>query len=537
VLRWLPLGELALCALMAAVQLILFTAQAFGARSRSEDRAVTTTMMIVFGGAVTGPNILWGIDDTARMATEHWLTAYVILPMVQGCCLMMYVWLCWACTCQAWGDNPEEWLTKVFGHAGDWGHRILLAGGITSALNTAVFVVAMGVMRSSSVSVAAPGAASDVEHFVYSCTWPCVALRVVFAVALGSVALLGWRLVRGKISRGLAAAAEAGNEEIVVGTRVQGLYPNRMWYDATVAAVIDPVVGNELNPARYTLDWDDGDRSHRDQPVANVRILALRGLGVYHERRKCVYFGRIVGDACCLGMLALTVSKAWQGWPVDNLAEGLLTSPAGVIYPFIPAVCMLLWFGAWRLLILTAGARATMLSRFYDLDAAVLTVSAVGTGWLIYILRASADSDAVVEAPRSLQSLAIVGESIALCFWGPVCVVWVWNYHRGVALRRPHWLLGRVLLLWLPAAAWPSLITAWAEPETNHGSDFVVCASLALSTAGFSFEVAACAEHARRPAVVAVLRTRQRFVVACGVGLVGAVSFGGNLLWISSGSS
>lgn len=50
-----------------------------------------------------------------------------------------------------------------------------------------------------------------------------------------------------------------------VGTLVQGLYPNGTWYNATV---------NEVNAGdenMYTLDWEDGDQAHRQQPAASVR--------------------------------------------------------------------------------------------------------------------------------------------------------------------------------------------------------------------------------------------------------------------------
>ena len=59
-----------------------------------------------------------------------------------------------------------------------------------------------------------------------------------------------------------------------VGAAVDGKYPNRNYYPATVAEV-------HSGGAEYTLDWKDGDAKHKRQPSANVR----RGVTEEEHRR------------------------------------------------------------------------------------------------------------------------------------------------------------------------------------------------------------------------------------------------------------
>ena len=433
-LQWVPAMELAVGASMMVVSLICF------ARGRGTERC-GSFMTNVIGLCLTAwPTTLWSFGNMHSLATTKWSVAYLIAPISNGIGLPLYLTVCFMTVVQAYKSRQ---FYDVLNGWHNHGERVMLQClAAIVVLNTAAYIGCMVSMRQGISTWVATTSHEAASTMVYTCTWPCVALRIACCVAVGTVLISLWKLIHCRFA---------------------------FWMQA------HPLV---------------------EGPDLRATMLVAR-------KRKTAWCGMLLASLVCVGLLSLAVAEAWMSWPLETPVEALVTGPAVSAYCMTPAFFALSFSGSWRVLLQSADTRARMLSDAYDMPGIIFGISAIGAGWLTFVLRSSADNQ---YALGSLRSQIYKWECVCVCFWGPISMLWCWNYRRAEARRRACRILARTVLLWVPAAGWPLVQGAWSGSDDDSSIDTMLseapvatalAASISLSVVGFSFEVASCLHYQR----------------------------------------
>ena len=362
-LRWVPLTELAIGSIGLLVALVCVS------RGHGSERGGCFSICMASLCMSSGPTLLWSFESSIDSpASANWLMAFVIAPLISGVGLPCSVALCFMTVVQT------AYSRDFYGVLAHWhprGERFFLCCvAVTTLLSLTAYISCVAVLRANSASV---HASDDHTMYSYSCTWPCVSLRVVSSAAAGSAAITLWRLAQSRFARWLAEHPAPdrtqgdGEGERFVGQRVEALYPNGRFYAATIAEVHD-------DGAAFTLNWDDGDGTHRRQPAANLRNIGGRDreFARLHSRaRKIGWCGMVLASLLSAGVfsppnavsntfslslsltlslslrvtyrfgeqvLVLAVAEEWLSWPLAMPLEALIAmnSSAWWAYALFP---------------------------------------------------------------------------------------------------------------------------------------------------------------------------------------------------------
>ena len=262
-LKWVPLTELAIGTSLWLVALVLVS------RGRGSERAGCFSVCMAGFCMSSGPTLLWSFESSMdSLASAHWLMAFVVAPVISGVGLPCFVAVCFMTAVQT------AYSRDFYSVIGEWTRRgedfFLCCVAVAILFSTAAYISCVAVVRANSASVHRTDDHEGVIIYSYHCTWPCVSLRVVSCVAAGSAAIALWRLSQSRFVLWLAEhpapdrTQRDADGQRFVGQRVEALYPNGRFYAATIAEIHN-------DGAAFTLNWDDGDGTHRRQPAANLR--------------------------------------------------------------------------------------------------------------------------------------------------------------------------------------------------------------------------------------------------------------------------
>jgi len=122
------------------------------------------------------------------LKNTNWLMAYIIMPTASGVALPIFVSVCFMTIVQAY--TSRDFCSALR----DWGARservVALSMGIFCLANTVAYIACTTIFRRDS-----DVATTLTSGKVFDCTWPCVALRIVWSAALGSVVITAWKLI------------------------------------------------------------------------------------------------------------------------------------------------------------------------------------------------------------------------------------------------------------------------------------------------------------------------------------------------------